>query len=156
DKLRNDACWRPYQKEFDETHKTDRKKGNRNARIAYINMIKNGDKKLVSCTLEYIEGLENKLIPMTSFDKSHQKRFITNIRDQKDASEWTFTDKNNIEIDVVKIICHSITEEMIMNLEYNNPLLSYVIDFSNLPKEIKDAFDELALIAMTAPPIKFH
>ncbi|CAG8544168.1 13332_t:CDS:2 [Racocetra fulgida] len=43
-----------------------------------------------------------------------------------------------------------------MNLEYNNPLLSYVIDFSNLPKEIKDAFNEQALIAMTAPPIKFH
>ncbi|CAG8734277.1 14885_t:CDS:2 [Gigaspora margarita] len=97
DKLRKDACWIPYQKEFDETRK-----------------------------------------------------------DQKDASEWTFTDKNNIEVDVVKTICSSITKEMIMNLEYNNPLLSYVIDFSNLPKEIKNAFDEQALIAMTAPPIKFH
>lgn len=43
-----------------------------------------------------------------------------------------------------------------MNLEYNNPLLSYVIDFSNLPKEIKDAFDEQALIVMTVPPIKFN
>ncbi|CAG8558254.1 264_t:CDS:2, partial [Cetraspora pellucida] len=65
DKLQNDACWRPYQKEFDETHK-----------------------------------------------------------DQKDVSEWTFMDKNNIEIDVVKTICY--------------------------------AFDKQALIAMMAPPIKFH
>ncbi|RIB03440.1 hypothetical protein C2G38_2225009 [Gigaspora rosea] len=48
-------------------------------------------------------------------------------------------DKNNIEVDVVKTICSSITEEMIMNLEYNNPLLSYMIDFSNLAKEIKNA-----------------
>ncbi|CAG8736994.1 8129_t:CDS:2, partial [Racocetra fulgida] len=69
---------------------------------------------------------------------------------------WIVMDKNNTKIDVVKAICNSITEEMIMNLEYNNPLLSYVIDFSNLPKEIKDAFDEQALIAMTAPPIKFY
>ncbi|CAG8847549.1 33286_t:CDS:2, partial [Racocetra persica] len=46
--------------------------------------------------------------------------------------------------------------EMIMNLEYNNLLLSYVINFSNLPKKIKNAFDEQALIAMTALPIKFH
>ncbi|CAG8595002.1 14334_t:CDS:2, partial [Racocetra fulgida] len=107
-------------------------------------MIKNGDKKLVALTLEYIEGLENKLIPMTSFDKSLQKRFITNIR------------VISVKIDVVKTICRGVTEEMIMNLEYNNPLLSYVIDFSNLSKEIKDAFDEQALIAMTAPPIKFH
>ncbi|CAG8652208.1 18840_t:CDS:2 [Racocetra persica] len=97
DKLQKDACWIPYQKEFDETRK-----------------------------------------------------------DQKDASEWTFTDKNNIEVDVVKTICSSITEEMIMNLEYNNPLLSYVIDFSNLPKEIKNTFDEQALIAITAPLIKFY
>ncbi|CAG8454814.1 7985_t:CDS:2 [Dentiscutata heterogama] len=122
-------------------------------------MIKNNDKKLVSHTLEYIEHLENKLIPITSFDKSLQKRFITNIRAisiQKDASKWTLTDKNNIEIDIVKTICQSITEEMIINLEYNNPLLSYVVDFSNLSKEIKDAFDEQMLITMTAPPIKFY
>ncbi|CAG8514059.1 14894_t:CDS:2 [Dentiscutata heterogama] len=111
---------------------------------------------LVLCTLEYIEDLENKLILITSFDKSLWKRFITNIRDQKDASKWIFRNKNNIKNDVVKTICHSITKEMIMNLEYNNLLLSYVIDFSNLPKEIKDAFDEQALIAMMAPPIKFH
>ncbi|CAG8779450.1 17458_t:CDS:2, partial [Racocetra persica] len=130
---------------------TDRKKSNRNTRIAYINIIKNGDKKLVSRTLEYIEGLENKLILMTSFDKSYQKRFITNIKVIS-----TFTNKNNIKIDVVKTICHNITEEMIMNLEYNNLLLSYVIDFSNLPKEIKDVFDKQVLIAMTASSIKFY
>ncbi|CAG8750509.1 40172_t:CDS:2 [Gigaspora margarita] len=137
----------------------DRKKGNRNARIAYINIIKNGNKKLVSHTLEYIKNLENKLILMMSFDKSLQNRFITNIRaiiDQKDTSEWTFTDKNNIEVDIIKTICSSITKKMIMNLEYNSPLLSYMIDFSNLPKEIKDAFNEQALIAMTALPIKFY
>ncbi|CAG8581635.1 14064_t:CDS:2 [Dentiscutata erythropus] len=128
DKLQNDTCWRPYKKD---------------------------DKKLVSRTLEYIENLENKLIPMTSFDKSLRKRFITNIR-AINVSKWTLMDKNNIEIDVVKTICRSITEEMIMNLEYNNPLLSYVADFSNLPKEIKDAFDEQMLITMTAPPIKFY
>ncbi|CAG8839323.1 22850_t:CDS:2, partial [Gigaspora margarita] len=34
--------------------------------------------------------------------------------------------------------------------------LSYVIDFLNLPKEIKDAFNKQVLIAMAAPPIKFH
>ncbi|CAG8851264.1 10582_t:CDS:1, partial [Gigaspora margarita] len=35
-------------------------------------------------------------------------------------------------------------------------ILSYVIDFSNLPKEIKDAFNKQVLIAMAALPIKFH
>ncbi|CAG8848639.1 6755_t:CDS:2, partial [Gigaspora margarita] len=39
---------------------------------------------------------------------------------------------------------------------YNNPLLSYVVDVSNLLKEIKSAFDEQALITMVAPPIKFY
>ncbi|CAG8543349.1 36618_t:CDS:2 [Gigaspora margarita] len=122
-------------------------------------MIKNGDKKLVSCTLEYIENLENKLMLMTNFDKSLRKRFITNIRaisDQKDALKWILIDKNNIKINIVKTICHSITEKITMSLEYNNLLLSYVVDFSNLPKEIKNAFDEQALITMAAPPIKFY
>ncbi|CAG8786352.1 28851_t:CDS:2 [Dentiscutata erythropus] len=145
DKLQNDACWRSYKKEFEETRKTDRRKGNRNARIAYINMIKNNDKKFVSHTLEYIEHLENKLIPMTSFDKSLWKRFITNIRaisDQKDASKWTLTDKNNIEIDIVKTICQSITEEMIMNLEYNNPLLSYVLHTIKFYRDIDPTLEK--------------
>ncbi|CAG8762229.1 7480_t:CDS:2 [Dentiscutata erythropus] len=147
DKLQNDECWRPYKKDFNETRK---KKGQQKCTHS---LHKYGDKNLMSHTLKYIENLENKLIPMTSFDKSLRKRFITNIRA---ISKWTLMDKNNIEIDVVKTICRSITEEMIMNLEYNNPLLSYVVDFSNLSKEIKDAFDEQVLITMTTPPIKFY
>ncbi|CAG8505810.1 32985_t:CDS:2 [Gigaspora margarita] len=33
-----------------------------------------------------------------------------------DTSEWTFMDKNNIEVDVIQTICSSITKEMIMNI----------------------------------------
>lgn len=58
----------------------DRKKSNRNSRIAYINMIRNGDSKIVARTLEYLTSLENKLMPMTSFDKSLRERFIANIK----------------------------------------------------------------------------
>ncbi|CAG8682455.1 8614_t:CDS:2, partial [Gigaspora margarita] len=116
-----------------------------------------------------ISGVKTNLCCKTTarraFDENYDIVFIENAtatdtqemhEDQKDISEWTFVDKNYIEIDIVKSICYSITEEMIMNLDYSNPLLSYVVYFSNLSKEIKDAFDEQALITMTAPPIKFY
>nr|CAG8502837.1 8126_t:CDS:2 [Entrophospora candida] len=148
--LSSQDIWNVYKLEFDVTRKDDLSSKNKNDREIYYNFVRSGDVKLVKA----------KKLCASNFDIKLRENFkdkINKTLSQREDTEWMIN-VNGKRYDIVKMTCKSFEKTNVFRLNYNEPILSYIIDFTEsnpiedieenvlheltkLPKDLYQEFD---------------
>ncbi|CAJ0897938.1 9636_t:CDS:2 [Entrophospora sp. SA101] len=120
--LSSQDIWNVYKLEFDVTRKDDLSSKNKNKkdREIYYNFVRSGDVKLA------------KKLYASNFDIKLRENFkdkINKTLSQREDTEWMIN-VNGKRYDIVKMTCKSFEKTNVFRLNYNEPILSYIIDFT--------------------------